>query len=340
VLTRKVNYLEIQSIERNDELQARVALDKTVAEEYAADLKNGATFPPVVVFHDGERYWLVDGYHRTAARELLGHKTVLAEIREGSREDALWASVAANQTHGLRRTNADKHRSVERALLHPRAQRLSNRQIATHCGVHHYTVGRIRKELERIKAIEVVDTRQVTRDGSTYAQKILGIRHSNQERRLSETKGENAPAPAPRMAHAVPDSHDQGAERATAYRPVERTDSPRRDVLRGGPPAPYARTPPAAPERQDEIESVMRLLSEARKRLTMTIHAAPKTASGSEGLLQHLWELVRELERMQQQLTGLNERLGNSPGRSREPSGGGGAAGQAGSSTLLARIGI
>jgi DNA-binding transcriptional regulator YhcF (GntR family) len=292
-----------------------------------------------VVFHDGERYWLVDGYHRTAARELLGHKTVLAEIREGTREDALWASVAANQTHGLRRTNADKHRSVERALLHPRAQRLSNRQIATHCGVHHYTVGRIRKELERIQAIEVVDTRQVTRDGSTYAQKIIGIRHSNQERRLSEPKGESAPSAAPRMAHAVAESNDQGADRPTAYRPVERPDAARRDVLRGGPPAPYSRTQPTAPERPDDIESVMRLLSEARKRLTMTIHTAPKTASGSEVMLQHLWELVRELERMQQQLTGLHERLGGTTGRSREPSGGG-AAGQAGSSTLLARIGI
>lgn len=36
-------------------------------EEYAAEMAGDAKFPPVVVFFDGDRHWLGDGFHRTHA---------------------------------------------------------------------------------------------------------------------------------------------------------------------------------------------------------------------------------------------------------------------------------
>jgi ParB-like chromosome segregation protein Spo0J len=45
--------------------------------------------PPVVVFDTPEGPLLADGHHRLAAAGRLGRKTVEAEVRAGSRQDAL-----------------------------------------------------------------------------------------------------------------------------------------------------------------------------------------------------------------------------------------------------------
>jgi hypothetical protein len=172
VIARQVLYLEIELLERDTELQARVGLNAEVVKEYAEQMKAGATFPPVLVFARPGAHALVDGFHRVAAREALGFTTVLAELRQGTREDALWHGLTTNQTHGLRRTNDDKHRSVVKALTHARGRNLSDRQIANHCSVHHYTVSRIRQQLEQSQTIEVQGTRVVTRGGVSYEQRL------------------------------------------------------------------------------------------------------------------------------------------------------------------------
>jgi len=172
VIARQVLYLEIEALERDMELQARVSLNADVVKDYADQMAAGAAFPPVLVFARPGAHALVDGFHRVAAREALGFTTVLAEIRQGTREDALWHGLTANQTHGLRRTNDDKHRCVVKALTHARGRTLSDRQIASHCGVHHYTVSRIRQQLEQRQMIEVQGTRVVTRGGVSYEQRL------------------------------------------------------------------------------------------------------------------------------------------------------------------------
>ena len=172
VITRQVLYLEIETLERDMELQARVSLNAEVVKDYADQMAAGAIFPPVLVFARPGAHALVDGFHRVAAREALGFTSVLAEIRQGTREDALWHGLTANQTHGLRRTNDDKHRCVVKALTHARGRTLSDRQIASHCGVHHYTVSRIRQQLEQRQMIDVQGTRVVTRGGVSYEQRL------------------------------------------------------------------------------------------------------------------------------------------------------------------------
>jgi hypothetical protein len=49
--------------------------------------------PPVVVFNLGDGLLLVDGYHRVEAARRLGRRVVQAEVRQGSREDALLFAV-------------------------------------------------------------------------------------------------------------------------------------------------------------------------------------------------------------------------------------------------------
>jgi ParB/Sulfiredoxin domain len=49
--------------------------------------------PPVVVFELPDGLLLVDGYHRLEAARRLGRRIVRAEVRQGSREDALQFAV-------------------------------------------------------------------------------------------------------------------------------------------------------------------------------------------------------------------------------------------------------
>jgi hypothetical protein len=66
--------------------------------------------PPVVVFETTEGLLLADGYHRVAAARLRGDETIAAELRKGSRRDALrYAALTAAAQRGI---------SVEQALSH------------------------------------------------------------------------------------------------------------------------------------------------------------------------------------------------------------------------------
>jgi hypothetical protein len=68
----------------------------------------------------------------------------------GTRNDALWLAVSANQDHGLQRTNADKQRAVKAALRHPKAKDLGTREIAKHVGVSHEMVAAYRRNPKQL----------------------------------------------------------------------------------------------------------------------------------------------------------------------------------------------
>jgi hypothetical protein len=127
--------------------QMRVEMRVETVNDYAADMLDGATFPAVILFDDGAELWVADGYHRVAAARKIEREAILAEIRQGSARDAILYSVGSNAVHGLRRTQADKRRAVERLLRDPEWAAWSDRQIAKAARVDHKTVGTIRREL-------------------------------------------------------------------------------------------------------------------------------------------------------------------------------------------------
>ena len=127
--------------------QMRVEMRPEAISDYANDMLNGAVFPPIIVFYDGCDYWLADGFHRVEAVRKIGRETILAEIKEGSARDAILHGAGSNAVHGLRRTQADKRRAVERLLKDAEWARWSDRKIAEVARVDHKTVGAIRREL-------------------------------------------------------------------------------------------------------------------------------------------------------------------------------------------------
>ncbi len=127
--------------------QMRVEMKPDVVRDYADDMAAGAIFPPVLVYHDGTDYWLADGFHRVAAARKIERETIDAEVREGTARDAIIQGIGANASHGLRRSQADKRRAVERLLRDEEWSKWSDRKIAKVAKVDHKTVGKIRREL-------------------------------------------------------------------------------------------------------------------------------------------------------------------------------------------------
>jgi len=127
--------------------QVRVEMHPETVADYAADMLDGAVFPPVIVYHDGSDYWLADGFHRVEAARKIDRTEIEAEIRKGTARDAILHGIGSNATHGLRRTQGDKRRAVERLLTDPEWAAWSDRKIAQLAKVDHKTVGKIRREL-------------------------------------------------------------------------------------------------------------------------------------------------------------------------------------------------
>ena len=165
-MANQARKLALSSIRVDDGTQLR-ELSSDQVREYSEAMEAGAKFPPVVVFKSKGGVWLADGFHRWHAAEKVGAKQIAVEIHEGDQRAAVLYSVGANATHGQRRSNADKHRAVEKLLADKEWSQWSDREIARRCAVGYDLVA----ELRRKHLPEPADTpRKVTRKGKTYRQ--------------------------------------------------------------------------------------------------------------------------------------------------------------------------
>jgi hypothetical protein len=162
--------------------QMRAGLDEATVSEYAdffRESRQWGDFPPVVLYHDGADYWLADGFHRVAAWQhagnaLMGAK-IPAEVRSGTRRDAILHAAGANANHGLRRTNADKRRAVKVMLRDEEWAKWSDAEIARRCAVDPKTVGNLRREL--LATMEIPEsTHRIGADGRTIDTANIGAK--------------------------------------------------------------------------------------------------------------------------------------------------------------------
>lgn len=156
---------KVESITVDKALQPRVNLNSDAIADYKDVIFEGGELPPLDLVQDGETYYLVDGFHRLSAYKKLGILEVPANIRAGSREDAILFAIGANRTHGLRRSNPDKRRAVEMALglMTTKGVNWTDTHIAELAGVSSMFVGNVRKEL----IPETKTAERTTPDGKT-----------------------------------------------------------------------------------------------------------------------------------------------------------------------------
>lgn len=155
-----VKIIRLDSIRLQGGTQSRAELDSDVIEAYSENLSR---LPPIVVYHDGESYWLADGFHRVRAHQVAGREEVAAEVLQGTLRDAILYSCGANATHGLPRTREDKRRAVERLLRDEEWCKWSDREIARRCQVSHPFVASVRSNLTYFESGNVTGSEEVVR---------------------------------------------------------------------------------------------------------------------------------------------------------------------------------
>jgi ParB-like chromosome segregation protein Spo0J len=122
------------------------------------------SWPPILVSRrDGS---VIDGLHRVAAARQLGLERLPAVFFDGSPDDAYVEFVRRNVGHGLALTLDERRAATRRILLtHPD---LSDRGVASVCGLSPKTVARLRRETDEGGGGGATDTRvkrRVGRDG-------------------------------------------------------------------------------------------------------------------------------------------------------------------------------
>jgi len=138
--------ISLSQITLEPEVQIRMrGTDKERVQQYAARMREGDEFPPLVCFYDRDAgtLYLADGFHRYEAARHALLVSFPCTVYEGTRHDAEEYAITANSKHGLPLSNEDKRRAVYRLLrLHPN---WSSRKIARLVGCSHPFVERLRK---------------------------------------------------------------------------------------------------------------------------------------------------------------------------------------------------
>lgn len=154
--------------------QSRAMVDAYTIARYAEAMERGAPMPPVDVVHDGQDYWLADGFQRVAAARELGWDRILADVHQGTQRDAILLSVGANTAHGRPRSSDDTRRAVRKLLDDDEWRAWSDQRIAGKACVSHDYVAALRAELHPA-SIAGRKIRKVERGDSVYEMDVSRI---------------------------------------------------------------------------------------------------------------------------------------------------------------------
>ncbi|MES1026710.1 ParB N-terminal domain-containing protein [Gloeocapsa sp. BRSZ] len=207
--TLAVSYLALDEIRRDGGTQPRAAIDLKHVKLLEEQIEDDKELEPVVVFYDGESYWLADGFHRYAAHKNQDKEAIACVIHQGTRREAVLYSVGANADHkpALPRSREDKRRAVMTLLQDPEWGKWSDREIAERCKVHHNTVGKIRASLTGYLSSEKRTYK--TKHSTTAKMNIANIGKSGQELPNPETAivelgtGEQEPVEVEKLKPAI-----------------------------------------------------------------------------------------------------------------------------------------
>lgn len=147
----------------------RAGIDDTVADEYARLMEEGAVFPLVRLYCDGEHIRVCDGHHRIKAMAKNGEKEVDALILDGDRESMLLTALQENTQHGVRLTADDKRHAIR--LVHREFPSRSQSSIAMVVGCTQGYVSQVLSEAEGITTNDLPSPAPSTvtgKDGKKY----------------------------------------------------------------------------------------------------------------------------------------------------------------------------
>jgi len=175
--------------------QARHYDEKRV-KRYAQALNEGAVFPPVVAFSNGNGLYLADGFHRRGAALKVGQKTIRVDVRgpvndETPQRSAILYAVGANDDHGENRSPEDKRHAVEMLLRDPEWSKWTDPEIARQCRVSREFVQKHRTKMINAGVLaEHPKKRKAKRGGKEYEIDTgkIGSKSGNQQKKPTPQK--------------------------------------------------------------------------------------------------------------------------------------------------------
>ena len=141
----KTQLLKLTDIRCDSGTQCRSGVSEETVSDYAERMQSGDSFPPVVLFFDGNQYHMADGFHRYLAASRNGSDELPAVLHQGTAQDALWYGLGSNRVNGLRLSPGDKRRAVELAL--DRFPTKSQQEIADHVGCSQKYVSQMKEDI-------------------------------------------------------------------------------------------------------------------------------------------------------------------------------------------------
>jgi len=149
--------LKLTEIKRIDKLQARFRIDPETVRSYAEKYKSGINFPTLSVYRmtepsdqfgiqEGDLI-LVDGWHRYQALESLNRRSASCEVQSGTFDEAIAASLSANECNGMRRTTQDREKAIRMALFFYPDH--SDRRLSRIVNCSHTFVNAYRRQLDQ-----------------------------------------------------------------------------------------------------------------------------------------------------------------------------------------------
>jgi hypothetical protein len=163
--------VSLEDIIVDQDVQAREKRDGERVALFAALYadKSEVSLPPITLVKTAEGLVLADGFTRVEAARQAGLDSVEAEIRTGTKRDAIVTNIEANAGHGSPLTLHERRRAAERMVSDPAWSKETDRAIARRCGVDNKTVAKLRRE----KAPATLGkARTVRRAGKTYQMNV------------------------------------------------------------------------------------------------------------------------------------------------------------------------
>ena len=108
-----IKKLKLEEIILDERIYPREVVSKQTIQQYMSALRQGATFPPVIVGLYRDKYYLVDGWHRFRAHRRIRRKEINVEIINCSTERDLYIeAVRRNFTHGRPFAEKEKEKII------------------------------------------------------------------------------------------------------------------------------------------------------------------------------------------------------------------------------------
>jgi len=143
-----IKSIPIKDIRLDGGTQQR-AVDDDVMKRYSALMKDGVKFPPLEIITDGKNNFLTDGYHRYFATLRLSRKYIEANVVNGTRRSAVFASFSANKENAFPRQPGTAKEIIGKILKDKEWSKISQHDIAKHVGCTQPFVSKICAEIKK-----------------------------------------------------------------------------------------------------------------------------------------------------------------------------------------------